>query len=299
MNEINEHSTQLEQSTDKDSKSHVRDRNTKNMFGMIQMPLYFALVLLIGWFPWYFFSTPSVFIWAPTLAAIIIAALYGGRREIKAIFTRLVVWKAHIKWYFFIIMIPAITAILAVGVHVAMGGTAPTFPLFKENQGRILMVFFVFLFPLTSSAFFEEIGFRGYALPKLQERWGPLLGTLILGVFFGAWLLPEFYNPTSAQYALGLGYYGWFIVTEIAWSIIMTWVFNRTKGSSLIAGYLFHAMFNAWPFLLLTDAIPGMDLPLLDIQLFRIFTIVVSMAAVTLIIITKGTLGFQNSERLT
>lgn len=105
----------------------------------------------------------------------------------------------------------------------------------------VLMAFIFFLLPWQSSAFLEEIGFRGYALEKLQTKFGPLVGTLILGTFFGAWLLPEFFQPDSVQYAMGdLRFYPWFILAEFGWSILMTWVYNHTGKSSLIAGYLFH-----------------------------------------------------------
>ena len=57
------------------------------------------------------------------------------------------------------------------------------------------MTFVFYLLPWQSSAFLEEIGFRGYAQEKSQQKWGPLVGTLVLGAFFGAWLLPEFLRP--------------------------------------------------------------------------------------------------------
>jgi membrane protease YdiL (CAAX protease family) len=63
-----------------------------------------------------------------------------------------------------------------------------------RNRG---WAFIFFLLPWQSSAFLEEIGFRGYALERLQNKLGPLVGTLILGAFFGAWLLPEFFQPGS------------------------------------------------------------------------------------------------------
>jgi membrane protease YdiL (CAAX protease family) len=158
----------------------------------------------------------------------------------------------------------------------------------------ILMVFISFLLPWQSSAFLEEVGFRGYALEKLQNKLGPLVGTLILGTFFGAWLLPEFFQSDSFQYSMGgLRFYPWFILMEIGWSVLMTWVYNNTGKSSLIAGYLFHTAFNTWALVLLTNAIPGKPPPAFDTTLFIVASVVVALAAVVMLVATKGKLGFH------
>jgi len=156
------------------------------------------------------------------------------------------------------------------------------------------MVFIFFLLPWQSSAFLEEIGFRGYALERLQNKMGPLMGTLILGVFFGAWLLPEFFNPGSFQYSMGgLRFYPWFILTEIGWSILMTWVYNNTNKSSLIAGYLFHTAFNTWSLVMLTNAIPGELSQVFDTTLFIMASVIVTLAGAVVLVVTKGKLGFN------
>jgi membrane protease YdiL (CAAX protease family) len=213
------------------------------------------------------------------------------------ILRRLGQWRVNWRWYVFILFSPAVIYFLAVGVHVLLGGTAPQFPLLRENQQMILMAFIFFLLPWQSSAFLEEIGFRGYALEKVQNKFGPLVGTLILGGFFGAWLLPEFFQPDSFQFSMGgLRFYPWFILTEIGWSLLMTWVYNKTGKSSLIAGYLFHAAFNTWPLILLTNAIPGEAPPAFDTTLFIVAGVVVALAGVVVLVATKGQLGFSKEE---
>jgi hypothetical protein len=121
-----------------------------------------------------------------------------------------------------------------------------------------------------------------------------LAGTLVLGIFFGAWLLPEFLRPDSNQAAMGgIGFYPWFILTEVGWSVIMAWVYNKTGKSVLISGYLFHTAFNVWPFILLTNAIPGEPLPAFDTTLFIINAVVVALAAAFIVIVTKGQLACE------
>jgi membrane protease YdiL (CAAX protease family) len=257
----------------------------------LQIPLFLALTLLIGWFPWYT-GRGGVIIVAPTLVGLLVAFLAEGKEGLLAVLRRLIRWRAGVRWYALILFAPVLTSLAAVGVHVLLGGTAPQFPLIRENQHLILLTFLFYLLPWQSSAFLEEVGLRGYAQEQVQSKWGPLGGTLVLGVFFGAWLLPEFLRPDSTQAAMGgLGFYPWFILTEIGWSLWMAWVYNRTSKSALIAGYLFHTAFNVWPFVLLSDAVPGEALPAFDTQLLIVNAVVVALAGAVVALATKGRLG--------
>jgi len=74
----------------------------------------------------------------------------------------------------------------------------------------------------------------------------------------------------------------------------MTWAYNHTGKSSLIAGYLFHTAFNTWPLVMLTNAIPGEPLPVFDSTLFIVAGVIVALAGVALVVATKGKLGLAN-----
>jgi uncharacterized protein len=214
----------------------------KEMIRRNKLPLYFALTLLIGWTPWVMERGYVVFA-APTISALIMAYLTEGRDGLRAIWTRLTSWRASPLFWVVALLMPALTSILALGTHFLVGGTLPSFPL-ANNPVMMALTFVMFLIPWQSSAFMEEVGFRGYALEEVQKKWGPLKGTLVLGFFFGAWLLPEFFRAGSAQQALGIEYYPWFIITEMGFSIIMTWVYNKSQKSSLISGVVMHAAMN-------------------------------------------------------
>ena len=269
----------------------------KSFIKQNQISIFFILTLLIGWLPWYTGRGSTLFA-APPIAALIVAFLADGSKGVLDIFRRLGRWKANWRWYVFVLFSPAALYLIAAGCHVLLGGTAPQYPLIRENQHMILMVFIFFLLPWQSSAFLEEIGLRGYALEKLQNKWGPLVGTIILGAFFGAWLLPEFFQPGSFQYSMGgLRFYPWFILTEIGWSILMTWTYNHTYKSSLIAGYLFHTAFNTWSLVLLTNALPGEPTPTFDTGLFIAASVVVALAGVIALVVTKGRLGFNETTK--
>jgi membrane protease YdiL (CAAX protease family) len=86
----------------------------------------------------------------------------------------------------------------------------------------------------------EEVGWRGYALPALQARYSALLASLILGVLWGLWHLPVFFNPDTSYSNLPFFLFLPFIVLI---AIIMTWLFNSTGGSVLMAMF-FHAVLN-------------------------------------------------------
>ena len=110
-------------------------------------------------------------------------------------------------------------------------------------------------------------------------------------------MLPEFFQTDSVQYAMGgLRFFPWFILTEIGWSILMTWAYNNTGKSSLIAGYLFHTAFNTWSLVLLTNAIPGDPTPPFDVTLFIAASVVVALVGVGVVVATKGKLGLRDNE---
>jgi membrane protease YdiL (CAAX protease family) len=84
---------------------------------------------------------------------------------------------------------------------------------------------------------FEEIGWRGFALARMEALHGPLLASVILGVLWALWHLPEFLVPSWAASSGGGGILGiaLFIVTAITFTIVITWVFNNTRASVLLA----------------------------------------------------------------
>ena len=72
----------------------------------------------------------------------------------------------------------------------------------------------------------------------------------------------------------------------------MAWVYNRTNKSALIAGYLFHTAFNVWPFVLLTNAVPGETFTAFDTRLFVVNAVVVALVGAIVAGVTGGQLGY-------
>jgi membrane protease YdiL (CAAX protease family) len=139
----------------------------------------------------------------------------------------------------------------------------------------------------------EEPGWRGFALPRLQQRWGPLRATLLIGLLWGGWHLPLFLTDWSDP-AGSVPVVCEFIFLTMASSIIITWVLNHTQGSILIA-ILLHATFDAfcsvsWPSLFAT--------PLLHQNAFLGVDISYGIVALLLIVLTRGQLGYQKASPL-
>lgn len=184
-------------------------------------------------------------LFGPTVAALIVAHSLGGWIEIKQLLKKVLIWRVGFRWYLFVFLFPVIARLLAVGVDVLLGGKAPQF--FSSQAVNVsgisplisLMALFVINFIRPSLV--EEIGWRGFALPRLQERFGPVGESLILGLLWGLW---HFHPINLPSYQ---GVMPWFVLSTICASVIFTWLYNHTNGSILIAT-LFHASNNVSEF---------------------------------------------------
>ena len=274
-------------------------QNTLRLF-LARFPFLFyaALTLLLGWAPWYLTGEPGYLFFVPLLTALIMAPLVGGREGLMNFLRRMV--RVRAPWYTWMValLLPGAIALAAIAIHVLLGGQAPDAALFNINADTLGQVAFIavsFFLPLGSDNL-GEFGFRGFGIPALQSKRGSLLGTLILGLFVTLWFLPQFFNPESPQTSMGgMRFFPFFLLTEVGWSFMMTWVFNKTRGSSLIAGYIFHSAFNFWTVaLLVTVTLQGGELEFaqtFDTRLLTINALLVGLTAVGFIVATRGELG--------
>jgi membrane protease YdiL (CAAX protease family) len=123
-------------------------------------------------------------------------------------------------------------------LHVVLGGQSPNLPAMIGALPTVLAIS-VYMFIQVSIG--EEIGWRGYALPKLQSGYSALVSSVILGGIWALWHLPLFFNPDSGYSNTPF----WaFLIFILPVSILITWIFNSTGGSTLMIMIL-HAMLNA------------------------------------------------------
>src|SRR5262249_60235089 len=104
-----------------------------------------------------------------------------------------------------------------------------------------MLAFFGYVFVLGGPGG-EGPGWRGFGLPRLQRLYGPLVGSLILGPIWALWHLPIFWIP-AWNFPPTILNIVMFVIATIPFTIVMTWVFNNTKGSLLIAVFV-HTSFD-------------------------------------------------------
>ena len=110
------------------------------------------------------------------------------------------------------------------------------------------------------------------------------------------WHLPDFFNPESVQSSLGLIFFIPFVVGTISNSVIMTWLYNKTKASVLVAGIIWHAATDFWAPMFLADfsiAAGSGGTVSVNQTLYAIVLAVLTIIAISLSIRTKGQLGYN------
>ena len=212
--------------------------------------VFFVLAYVFSWWPWPLYAfglSPSPIIaFGPFLAAILVLALTTGKGGVVTLLRRMVRWRVRPVWYAVALLLPvAISGGAALLNVVVLGASAPS-PAELEAWSGLVPTFFLLLLVPGIGGAWEEPGWRGYALPKLQGGHSALLASLILGVVWAFWHLPLM---VIGQIHLSNPVY------IVAWTVVLTWVFNNTNGSVLIAmlmhnihnvisGYYFSAMFS-------------------------------------------------------
>ena len=190
--------------------------------------------------------------WGPGLAAVIVLGLTEGRGAVVALLRRYLIWRVNVGWYLLALFGTAAFILGGIGLHVLLGGTAPTLPIASASPLSAVLVFLVtvaFGFVVNT----EDLAWRGVALPRLQAARGALGASLVIGVLEGLTHLPYFFIPGDFRQQVG---FVWFMAFTIAIVIVLTWMFNSTGGSVLLVT-LYHASQNAWANLLDTTPAPG------------------------------------------
>ena len=171
----------------------------------------------------------------PSVVAIMLTAIVFGRGALRKLLGRLLIWRVNPLWYLVVFLGPVALVGGVLPLNALLGG--PALSLGMPLLGAA--IFFGFsIFP--GSALGEEIGWRGYVLPRLQSRMSALSASLFLAPIWALWHLPlwlqgkPFQTPTL---------YAGFVVSAFALSVILTWVYNSTGGSLLFV-VLLHATVN-------------------------------------------------------
>jgi membrane protease YdiL (CAAX protease family) len=198
---------------------------------------YFVLAYALAWMLIPLMSVSLAFgflaLFGPALSAILITRLTEGPDGLKELWRRTLLWKVNPLSYVFAILFPPALILVEMGIAYLLGTPVTFFT--NGIIGLATAILFVG----------EELGWRGYALPKLLAQRTPIVASLILGVLWALWHLPNFIFPLAGVPALGP--FPVVAVWIIAQTILFTWLHLNAKGSILIAT-LFHASINAFTF---------------------------------------------------
>jgi len=254
-------------------------------FGLIPIALPAPAVML--------FFIPAAMA-GPTLAAFVVTGIVEGKEGARQLLRRVLKRRVGIHWY--LIAIFGVPLVFFVATSLVLG-TAPLdaliekWPLlFTSYLPKVAMVFLIV-------SLWEEIGWMGFALPRLQDRYGPLMASTILGALWALWHLPAYFGSTQVvDPKVGLGdldrllyLLPLLILLAIFTRLVMTWLFNVAVGSVIVVT-LFHAAFNISNNELVRSFVP---------EISKMFPnngwlyVVLGALAFLLVVLTGGRLSYQ------
>jgi membrane protease YdiL (CAAX protease family) len=211
-----------------------------------QIPIFFVLAYALTWLVWgseiaqqhgwLSFHIPGTFAyWSLTIAVLIVASLASGKAALLDIVHRIFRWRVGIQWYALALFVPAVLVVVPAVIYRLFGGNVPVGTYMSPIGALIYAATFGPVSWLT-----EETAWRGFALPRLQAGRSALTASLILGLLWGIWHTPLFFIAGTGQSTWP---YVGFLLFTLAESVLITWIFNNTRGSVLLAN-IFHIASN-------------------------------------------------------
>jgi uncharacterized protein len=217
--------------------------------------LFFALAFAFSWVAW----APAVVLsrgpsepqtlaallhllggLGPMLSAFVVTALAGGSAGVRELLGRVFRWRVGVGWWVVAVLgTPILFLLGAVVCRLLFGGWPEIGEFGRSEEFAFLGLLPYWLANIVFFGFGEEVGWRGFALPRLQTgRRSALVAALILSLFWAAWHVPLFSFAMGLK-SMGLAAIaGWFF-SIVTGSILLAWLYNSTGGSILIVA-IFH-----------------------------------------------------------
>lgn len=202
-----------------------------------RLATFFVLAYVLSWYPWIIAlvrgttSGPNPL--GPLVAGVIVTAAIYGRKGLREFFGCIVRWRVGLRWYAVVFLLPPVLCLIAAALTVCF--TRIEVPALTVDKLRELPDHFIFI--LLFIGLGEEPGWRGFALPQLQARHSPMKASLVLAPLWALWHLPLIGNEFPWPIVPA------FLLSVIGGTCMLTWLFNGTRGSVLLA-MLFHATIN-------------------------------------------------------
>jgi membrane protease YdiL (CAAX protease family) len=242
--------------------------------------IYFALTFVISWGcifivigPGGFLGTKEIaeellpFVYlatlaGPSVAGILLTGLIDGRVGFRELVYRLLRWRVGVQWYAVALLA---APILMIAILFALSLTSQVFLpaiVIADNKTSLLLTGIVMGLVV---GFFEELGWTGFAVPRLRLRYGTLTTGLIVGILWGAWHFPLFSGSGSSSGALPQALYLAVLLFSFLppYRVLMAWVYDRT--GSLLVVILMHAPLAASQLILIPPTISGVHVVTYDL----------------------------------
>lgn len=173
---------------------------------------------------------------APSLVALGLTARTAGGAGVHALLSRLVQWEVSGRWYLFAVGYMAAIKLTVALIHRVVTGA---WPRFGDEPWYLMLAVTIFSTVIGGQAG-EEIGWRGYALPRLAARFGLARASIILGMIWACWHLPLFFLRQADTYEQSFPVY---LLQVTALSVTIAWLYGHTNGSLLLT-MLMHSAIN-------------------------------------------------------
>jgi len=179
-------------------------------------------------------------------AGITLAAIDGGKKSVRDLLGRVLIWRVNAGWWLFVLLFPAVLTVGSLYLAGALSGKAASLP----GVGPLYSLVPLLLFLIVFAGLGEEFGWRGFAVPRVQVRHSALVTSLGIGILHSLWHTPLFFIEGVSQHEIAqqigflpglLGY----SVLVTAGAVQSTWIFNNSKGSVLLVA-VYHGALNAW-----------------------------------------------------
>ena len=173
----------------------------------------------------------------PPLGAAVVVWASGG--SLRTWVSQLFKWRIGATWWAIAILLPFVVLATGVAFYVLGGG-----PVDLTSFESPLVYLFAMAWGTVWGGGQEDLGWRGFMLPVLQERYSALTASLLVGAAWAAWHLPLFLNATTTHGGWPLSQQVLWLVSILAGSVLWTWMYNST-GGSVLAVAVFHAGINS------------------------------------------------------
>jgi membrane protease YdiL (CAAX protease family) len=216
------------------------------LFNRHPLVTFTVLTYAFSWLLW-FLSASTFMIWlggfGPALAAIALTALLDGQAGLRRLLGQVLIWRVHLVWYLLALGLPLIGTVIVIVLYALRSEAfshlqmlATWFSGLGQRTGFLGLTLLFGMFVVIG----EELGWRGFVLPRLQARYSDLSASLITGLLWGLWHLPNLWPFQPDREAVDLFL---FLADILVISILYTWLYINSRGSLLII-CLFHAAYN-------------------------------------------------------